>query len=166
MRHLKYIVLVLAVLLVAAGCTFTTGDNQLGYGNQFGDYAVVKNVTNTSITTATPYDITNPVTGSLKLEKLVIQTDSTSPFNCGQLLITKTGSSYGTTTVMTVPQAVVATSTTVNLGDSGVTYSRYPVLENGEKLQISAIGANCAGGGTMKIWSFFKRTSTGASIYE
>ena len=146
-----------------------------GYTNQADTFVITKKITNSNIATSTNattgLDLTNPVTGSLFVDDIIITTDTTglatsTPWNqqCTGVNIMASGNSASSTVMAVTSVGTLEANETLNF--TNASSSQKIRIDNGSKLMILPLTKPCQGSGVTTFTIIFKKTDARSSIYE
>lgn len=158
------IIVSLVAVFSLLGIAFGNKPQTVGFADQFDGFTVQKTITSSAISTTTAQDLTNPATGNLYVDNIVLSTDSTGLAGCTSFNVLVSGNTYGTTVVASNTVANLGANATIDL-NSATTKQRI-VLENGAKLQYKGVGGTCSGAGKIQATVILKKASNQAQIYE
>jgi hypothetical protein len=124
---------------------------------------VLKTLTSSSITFASPVDITTVSSGGdLVVDQIICKTDSTGLAGGTNFQILS-NNTKGLANILVEAVANLGASKTITLDNASVTKIR-TVLSSGKKLQVQNTIADGTGGGTIDIYIKFIRVSAGATV--
>ena len=150
--------------LLAGLFVFSQKTETVGYANQYDGFVVSKDIISSEISTTTAADLTQPVTGKLLVDNIVLSTDSTGLAGCTTFAIMVNGNTYGTTTIQSHAVTGLGASQTLDLNST--TVKQRIVLENGAKLQYKGIGGTCSGAGVIRATVFLKKAAANSVIFD
>jgi hypothetical protein len=163
----KYLLGLAGLVLGLLMAVFFVGgkqDTNIGYSNQYDGFVVSKDIISSAISTTTATDLTQPVTGKLLVDNIVLSTNATGLAGCTTFTIMVNGNTYGTTTIASHAVSGLGANQTVDLNSA--TGKQRIVLENGAKLQFKGVSGTCSGAGVIRATVFLKKAESNSIIAD
>lgn len=149
----------IAVNSIDHGGYIIPSEESLAEGSTFW---ISKTFVSSTITFATPVDMTGVSTGELAVEEVILKTDSVGLAG-GTAFQVKSNNVTGRADFIAETVANLGANNTVDIENASVFGSR-SVLESGKKFQVQSTIADCTGAGTVTVYIKLSRVVAGASV--